>query len=195
MGVSNADDRMDEPAGPGSDSPQVTTDSGGDPVSPSAENSEADALEAAESKATENWDKYLRATAELDNVRKRAQRDIEKAHKFSIERFAHDLLAVADSLELGIEAATDSEDKRLLEGSRATLKLLQQVFERFGVVQEDPLGEPFNPEFHEAMTMQPSADAEPGSVIVVVQRGYRLNGRLLRPARVVVAAAPVVGGE
>ncbi|MEO1203111.1 MAG: nucleotide exchange factor GrpE [Pseudomonadota bacterium] len=156
----------------------------GDPV---------DALAEAERKASEHWDKYLRAVAELDNVRKRAQRDVEKAHKFAIERFAGDLLSVADSLSMGIEAAGDGTVDSLREGSEATLKLLNQVFERFGVEAIDPEGEPFDPERHEAMTMQPSHDVEPGSVLAVVQRGYSLNGRLLRPARVIVAAAPAEG--
>ncbi len=162
---------------------------GGEPAAGEA----ADPLAEAERRATEHWDKYLRAMAELENVRKRAQRDVEKAHKFAIERFAGDLLSVADSLSMGIEAAGDGTVESLREGSEATLKLLSQVFERFGVEAIDPEGEPFDPERHEAMTMQPSHEAEPGSVLAVVQRGYSLNGRLLRPARVVVAAAPVEG--
>ncbi len=151
-------------------------------------------LEAAESKAAENWDRYLRAAAELDNVRKRAARDVEGARKYALENFSRDLLAVCDSLQMGIDAAGKSDDTAdadaLLEGSVATLKLLNQTLERFGVEMLDPAGEPFDPEFHEAMTMQPSADAEPGSVLAVIQKGYTLNGRLLRPARVVVAADP-----
>ena len=140
-----------------------------------------------QAKADENWDKYLRAAAELENVRKRAARDVENAHKFAIERFATDLLAVCDSLEMAL-AADDVSLESLREGSDATLKQLAGVMQRFGIEQVDPEGEPFDPAFHEAMTMQPSADAEPGSVITVFQKGYALNGRLLRPARVVVAA-------
>ncbi|MEM8984803.1 MAG: nucleotide exchange factor GrpE [Pseudomonadota bacterium] len=146
------------------------------------------ALAEAEAKAAEHWDRYLRTAAELENVRKRAARDVDQARKFAVERFAGDLLAVADSLSMGLEAAESSSVDRLREGTEATLKLLNQVFERFGIAVVDPHGEPFNPEQHEAMTMQPSPDAEPGSVLAVVQRGYTLNGRLLRPARVVVAA-------
>ncbi len=151
---------------------------------------DAVALEEAERKASENWDKYLRAVAELENVRKRAARDTENAHKFAVERFAKDLLQVADSLAMGLDAADSTDADKLKEGTEATLKLLHQVFARFSVVELDPLGAPFDPEFHEAMTMQPSADAEPGSVLMVVQRGYTLNDRLLRPARVVVASEP-----
>ena len=147
-------------------------------------------LEAAEAKAAENWDRYLRAAAEIENVRKRAGRDVEKARRFALEAFGRDLLAVRDSLEMGIQAAENADVKSLLEGKEATLKLLTQTFERYGIEEVDPVGEPFDPEHHEAMTMQPSADAEPGSVLAVVQKGYVLNGRLLRPAMVVVAAEP-----
>lgn len=141
-------------------------------------------------KVEENWDKYVRAAAELENVRKRAARDVEKAHKFAIERFAADLLAVCDSLEMALAAEGDLTVDSLREGSVATLKLLNSVLGRFNVEALDPHGEPFDPELHEAMTMQPSTEAEPGTVTTVFQKGYALNGRLLRPARVVVAAEP-----
>lgn len=140
--------------------------------------------------ADENWDKYVRAAAELENVRKRASRDVENAHKFALERLCSELLAVRDSLEMGLAAADKADAQSLLEGKKATLKLLTTTMERFGVVELDPQGEPFDPQEHEAMTMQPSADVEPGSVLSVFQKGYALNGRLLRPARVVVAAEP-----
>ncbi len=149
-----------------------------------------DALAAAEAKAAENWDRYLRAAAELENVRKRAARDVEKARKFALEDFGRELLGVRDSLEMGIQAGANADAAALLEGKEATLKLLRTTMERFGIEEIDPLGEPFDPELHEAMTMQPSADAEPGSVLNVVQKGYQLNGRLLRPAMVVVASEP-----
>ena len=142
-----------------------------------------------QAKADENWDRYLRAAAELENVRKRASRDVENARKFALERFARDLLGVCDSLEMGLAAGTDAGADALLEGSAATLKQLNSTLAQYGVVEVDPLGEPFDPELHEAMTMQPSAEAEPGSVLTVFQKGYTLNGRLLRPARVVVAQA------
>jgi len=162
------------------------------------EDGAGDALATAQAEAAENWERYLRAAAELDNVRKRAIRDVEHARKYALENFSRDLLAVCDSLEMGVDAARNAagsaEAETLREGSEATLKLLLQTLERFGVEELDPAGEPFDPEFHEAMTMQPSADAEPGSVLTVVQKGYTLNGRLLRPARVVVAAEPETGG-
>lgn len=140
--------------------------------------------------ADENYDKYLRAAAELENVRKRATRDVESAHKFALERFCSELLAVKDSLEMGLAAADKADAQSLLEGKKATLKLLTATMERFGVVELNPEGVPFDPQEHEAMTMQPSADVEPGSVLTVFQKGYALNGRLLRPARVVVASDP-----
>ena len=149
---------------------------------------EADQLAELQAKVDENWDKYLRAAAELENVRKRAVRDVENAHKFALERFAADLLAVCDSLEMALAADGTLSVESLQEGSEATLKLLETVMQRFGIEQLDPLGEPFDPNLHEAMTMQPSEGAEAGSVITVFQKGYALNGRLLRPARVVVAA-------
>lgn len=153
-------------------------------------------LAAAQAKADENWDRYVRAAAEAENVRKRAARDVEHARKYALEGFGRELLAVKDSLEMGLEAADSADANAVREGSEATLKLLAGTLERFGVEEVDPVGEPFDPEVHEAISMQPSADAEPGSVLNVVQKGYTLNGRLLRPARVVVAAeAPVEADE
>lgn len=148
-----------------------------------------ESLETVKAQADENWDKYLRAMAELDNVRKRASRDVQNARKFALEPFARDLLDVRDSLEMGLAAAAGSDGDVVREGFEATLKQLAAMMERSGIQEIDPHGEPFDPQQHEAMTMQPSADAEPGSVLTVFQKGYALNGRLLRPARVVVAQA------
>jgi molecular chaperone GrpE len=159
-----------------------------------AESSEDDAVVDAElgdlqAQADENWDRYLRASAEVENVRKRATRDVEHARKYALESFGKELLGVKDSLEMGLAAAASADTDSLLAGSEATLKLLTKTLERFGITEVDPEGEPFDPELHEAMTVQPSADVEPGSVLTVIQKGYTLNGRLLRPARVIVAAA------
>ncbi len=132
---------------------------------------------------------YLRSAAEIDNVRKRAQRDIEQAHRYGIEGFAAELLAVRDSLELGVRNSSSADAGTLLAGQEATLKLLDRAFEKFSIRQLDPIGERFDPNQHEAMLMQEAADAEPNSVVQVVQVGYELNGRLLRPARVIVAKA------
>lgn len=155
----------------------------------------AEEIAALKASVDENWDKYLRAAAELDNVRKRAARDVDNARKFALERFCTELLAVRDSLEMGLAAAGEAEQAALREGSEATLKILTTTMERFGVVELDPQGAPFDPQEHEAMTMQASADAEPGSVLTVIQKGYLLNGRLLRPARVIVASEPPEGAE
>ncbi len=147
-------------------------------------------LAEARARADEHWNSYLRAVAETDNVRKRAQRDVEAASRYAIERFAAELLDVRDSLELGIASGATADPARLREGMEATLRLLNKAFEKSGVTVLDPAGQPFNPEFHEAMATQPSADQAPGTVLAVVQKGYVLNGRLLRPARVLVARAP-----
>lgn len=149
---------------------------------------EVSELERAEATAAENWDRYLRAAAELENVRKRARRDIESAHRFALERFSRELLVVRDSLEMGLAAAGSASVESLLEGSEATLKILGVTMQQFGIEEVDPAGEPFDPEYHEAISMQPCDDIEPGSVVTVVQKGYSLNGRLLRPAMVIVAA-------
>ena len=153
-----------------------------------SESNPIDALEKATAAADEHWAKYLRATAELENLRKRAARDVENARKFGIEQFASELLGVIDSLEMGLEAASNATVESLLEGKQATLKLLRAALAKSGIESIDPEGEPFDPQLHEAMTMQPSETAEPGSVLAVIQKGYQLNGRLLRPARVIVAS-------
>lgn len=146
------------------------------------------ALEAAEARARESKDLYLRALAELENVRKRAVRDVEQAHKFAVDRFANDLIGVKDTLELGLSSAANAETLR--SGTEATLKLLAKAFENAGLVEIVPEGEMFSPELHEAVMTQPSAEHVPNSVLQMIQKGYQLNGRLLRPARVIVAREP-----
>jgi molecular chaperone GrpE len=153
----------------------------------------AAALAAAEAKASESWSSYLRAVAELENYRKRMDRELENARKYAIERFAQELVSVADSLEAGINAGTASSGSALLEGSTATLKQLLRAFDKAGIKVIDPAGQPFDPDWHEAMVAQESADTPPNTVLSVIQKGYSLNGRLLRPARVIVAKAP--GGD
>lgn len=142
-------------------------------------------------------DRFLRTAAELDNLRKRSARELENARAYGIERFAGELLGVLDSLEMGVAAGADATAEALREGGEATLRLLFAALDKFGIRPVDPVGENFDPQLHEAMTTQPSATAEPGSVLTVVQKGYTLNGRLLRPARVIVAAeapAETAGG-
>lgn len=135
-------------------------------------------------------DQLMRAVAETQNVRRRAEQDVEKAHKFALEKFAKELLPVVDSLEKSIESSQGEEGERLAsirEGVEMTLALMLGVLNRFNVDVVDPLGAPFDPQLHEAMSMVEQPTAEPNSVIAVVQKGYTLNGRLLRPAMVVVA--------
>jgi molecular chaperone GrpE len=148
------------------------------------------ALSESEERAKSHWEQYLRAVADLDNVRKRAQRDIESANRYGLEKIAQELLPVRDSLELAVQNAARSDVQHLVAGQQATRALLAKALEKFGVRVIDPQGEPFDPERHEAMMTQESATAEPNSVLQVVQPGYELNGRLLRPARVIVAREP-----
>ena len=136
---------------------------------------------------TKAKDQLLRTVAEMENVRRRAQRDVENAHKFAVEKLLSDLLPVVDSLEKAEEAAktTDNADS-MAEGISLSLKLFVSTLEKSGIAIVDPLGEPFDPQLHEAMAMVPNPDAEPNSVMDVMQRGYTLNGRLVRAAKVVV---------
>ncbi len=154
-------------------------------------------LAAAEQKAQDYWEKVLRAQAEMENMKRRSQKDLEDAHKFALTGFAKELLPVLDSLELGLQAASgDSEDvKKFREGSELTLKQFAAAFARFNIETLDPKGQPFNAEQHQAMVMQEVKDAAPNTVVSVFQKGYMLNGRLLRPAMVVVAKAPVAKPE
>ena len=148
-------------------------------------------LEQARAKADEHYEQMVRAHAELDNLKKRHARDLENAHKFALDKFVAELLGVWDSLELGRNAASDeaADIEKLREGTELTLKMLGDVMARFGVEQLDPLDQPFDPEYHQAMSMQPRSDVPPNTVVAVVQKGYRLNGRLVRPAMVMVSQA------
>ncbi len=154
------------------------------------------ALDAANAKADEYRNDMLRARAELDNVQKRAQREIANAHKYALERFLTDLLPVKDSLDLGRAAATDSSDiATLREGMDLTLKLFDTTLEKHGVQDVAPLGQPFNPDLHQAIGVQESTEVAPGTVLTVVQKGYVLNERLLRPAMVIVSKRPEEEGR
>jgi molecular chaperone GrpE len=137
-------------------------------------------------------DQALRVAADLQNVRRRAEQDVEKAHKFALEKFAGDLLPIIDSLERGLELSNPDDEsiRPMREGIELTLKMFQDTLKRYQLEVIDPHGEPFNAVQHQAMAMQESADVEPNSVLKVFQKGYQLNGRLLRPAMVVVSKAP-----
>lgn len=145
-------------------------------------------LKDAQTKVAEYWDQIIRANAEMENIKRRATRDVENARKFSIEKFASDLLPVVDSLEQGVQSITDdSAASAMKEGMELTVSMLLKALEKQGMVQVDPKGEKFNPEYHEAMTMIASDEVPVDHVIDVFQKGYTLNGRVIRPARVVVS--------
>ncbi|WP_163650487.1 nucleotide exchange factor GrpE [Modicisalibacter sp. 'Wilcox'] len=134
-------------------------------------------------------DQAMRAAAEAQNVRRRAEQDVEKARKFALEKFVKELLPVVDSLEKALESMGEDASEAHREGVSMTLKLQLDVLAKFGVESVEPQGEPFDPQYHEAMAMVPNAEVEPNTVIDVMQKGYLLNGRLVRPAMVVVSQA------
>jgi len=148
-------------------------------------------LRNAEAKVDEQRDQVLRVQAELENVRRRAERDVQGAHKFALEKFVNELLPVKDSLEMGGAAAKveDNDLAKVSEGIELTVKMMTDVMAKFGVAEVNPVGQPFDPELHQAMSMQDVPDAKPNTVITVFQKGYQLNDRLVRPAMVVVAGA------
>lgn len=145
--------------------------------------------ESARTRAEENWNQFLRARAELENQHRRSQRDVEQAHRYALEKFANELLGVRDSLEMGVSVAQEAhvDVSKLREGVELTLKMLNQAMEKFDIHELNPQGERFDPEKHEAMAAQESAEHDPNTVIHVVQKGYLLSDRLLRPALVIVS--------
>ena len=150
-------------------------------------------LEDAQSKVADYWDQIVRAKAEMENIKRRATRDVENARKFSIESFANDLIPVMDSMEQGLSSITDTTDiATVKEGMTLTINVMLKTLEKQGMTQANPVGERFNPQHHEAMTMIPSAEHPADHVMDVFQKGYELNGRVIRPARVVVSQG---GGE
>jgi len=149
-------------------------------------------LDTANKKADDNWDQLLRTKAEMENLQRRSRLDIENAHKFAVEKFVTDIIPVIDSLELGLTAVGKDDHEqleKLREGTEMTLKMFQDVFNKFDIEVINPANETFNPELHQAMVMQESADVEPNTVLMVMQKGYTLNDRLVRPAMVSVSKA------
>jgi molecular chaperone GrpE len=140
----------------------------------------------------EQKDSVMRAIADADNARKRAQGEIDKARKFALEKFAAELLPVADNLERALQVANPEDEaiKPIIDGVEMTLKSFIGTIEKFGMSVIDPQGQPFNPEKHQAMSMQENAELPPNTVLAVMQKGYEINGRLLRPAMVLVTRAP-----
>ncbi|NAW85164.1 nucleotide exchange factor GrpE [Photobacterium halotolerans] len=149
------------------------------------------ALAVSEAKVKEQQDSVLRARADIENMRRRTEQEIDKARKFALEKFAGELLPVIDNMERALELAdkTDEALKPMLEGVELTLKTMTDTVEKFGLKAINPMGEAFNPEFHQAMSMQESAEHAPNTVMMVLQKGYELNGRVVRPAMVMVAKA------
>ena len=186
---------VEEPAGDNPDDVEQAAESDSAESSTALKEAE-DALEAAQAEIESLKDQALRAAAETENVRKRADRSIENAHKYALERFVGDLLPAVDSFERAVTAAGEVKSTAgeavdaLAEGVELSLKLLLEAMGRQGIEVVDPIGAPFDPKLHEAMSMVENAEAEPGSVIEVFQKGYTVNGRLTRPARVIVAREP-----
>lgn len=144
-------------------------------------------LTLAEQKSQENWEKSVRAVAELDNVRRRMEREVANAHKYGVEKLISALLPIIDSLEQAIQLAEKSDDTSMYEGLELTMKLFTDVLQKFDVTLLDPMGEVFDPQQHEAMAMQAVPGAQANTVVAVFQKGYKLSDRVIRPARVVVA--------
>ena len=177
-------------SGQAADEPQEAS-GGSDDAADRGEPSLEDALSAAEQELAKHRDAMLRMQAEMENLRKRLLRDGERTRKFALERIMKDLLDVRDSMERGLEVADESATvESLREGQQLTLRMLSKVLEDHDLEVIDPKGQPFDPELHEAMTVMPAADVDENTVIEVLQKGFRLHDRLIRPARVVVSRKP-----
>ncbi len=187
-----------DPNQPGSDEPlDGVVDSAAEPKAaddgPSGEILSAEEqIERLEEELATARDAVLRAQADSQNVTRRAEQDVEKARKFALERFCGELLPVVDNLERALEAAVGDDDivKPIAEGVELTLKSFHDALKKFHIVTVDPAGEPFDPQLHQAMSMVENGDVEPNTVIAVMQKGYTLNGRLVRPAMVMVSKSP-----
>jgi len=183
----NADARQEAPPQPADTAASAATG----PTGASEESSPEVALAAADQDLAKHRDALLRMQAEMENLRKRLQREVEKSRKFALERIMKDLLQVRDSMDRGLAAADESATiESLREGQQLTQKMLAKVMQDHGLEVIDPLGQAFDPELHEAMTVMPSAEAAENTVLEVLQRGFRLHDRLLRPAMVVVSRRP-----
>ena len=147
------------------------------------------ALEQAQATIKEYWDQVMRLRAEIDNFRKRAERDVENAHKYALKNFTEALLPIIDSMEMGMTAAMaeNATLESIRQGSELTMNMFMQVLEKQGLTQIDPVGDKFDPEQHQAISMVEDESAEPNTVIAVMQKGFLLNDRLVRPAMVIVA--------
>lgn len=154
-----------------------------------AEDQLAEKIKQAEKKAEESWEQLLRTKAEMENLRRRTEKDLENAHKYAIEKFVTELLPIIDSMEMGLNVEEASVDS-MKQGMELTINMMKSAFDKFNIGIINPQDEKFDPELHQAMSMQPTEDVEPNTVIAVMQKGYTLNGRLVRPAMVMVSKAP-----
>ncbi len=151
-------------------------------------------LQDAQAKADEHWNQLLMARADLSNAQRRAERDLANAHKFGVEKLALELIPIKDSMEMGLAAVAEGDEQdegraKIIEGMELTLQMFSSVLDKFGIKEVNPQGDKFNPDFHQAMSMQETADFAPNTVMNVFQKGYVLNDRLIRPAMVVVSKA------
>jgi molecular chaperone GrpE len=190
------DIEMPDEAQAGAEAPRAEADDAAvaadnDPAEAVENPEEVDQFALLQDELAQMKDMALRAQADAQNVKRRAEMDVEKARKFALEGFSRELLPVVDNLERALEAASaaDAQVKPIAEGVELTLKSLQDVLKRFNIVALDPQGEPFDPQLHQAMSMVPNPEVEPNTVIAVMQKGYTLNERLLRPAMVLVSKA------
>lgn len=185
-----AEQDFDSDAHPESDAPvaEPVADAGTEEREPS---SPEEALAAVEEDLARHRDAMLRMQAEMENLRKRTLRDAERSRKFALERILKDLLQVRDSMERGLDMADGSATvESLIEGEKLTLKMLAKLMQDHGLEVVDPVGEPFDPELHEAMTVMPSGEVPENTVLEVLQKGFKLHDRLIRPARVIVSGKP-----
>ena len=176
----------------GQDQAEATSET----AEPAGEDSEVEQLqkqiEELKAKADENWNLYLRSQAEIENVRKRGQKDVESAHKYAVDKFVAELIPIKESMDLGYAASheADVDIAKIKEGTELTLKMFGSMFEKFKIIEVNPKGEKFNPSFHEAISMLPSPEFDANIVMDVVQKGYLLNERVIKPALVVVSNGP-----
>lgn len=155
-------------------------------------------LTEAEMKAQENWDKYLHLQAEMENVRRRSQREVSEAHKYSVSKILEELVPILDSLDQSLTAIPETDNQianNMREGMALTLQMFQKVMAKFGVKELNPVNEVFNPAYHEVMIAQENGNVAPNTILTVLQKGYQLHDRLIRPARVIVAKAPAKNSE
>ena len=190
--MSDKENIVEEPTSAGEEEvPQQAQATAGEGGGEQLDHAELTALlEDARGKADEHWDQVLRLQAEVENLRRRAERDLAHAHKYALERFANELLPVRDSLEMGLAAFETENTAKHKEGIELTLQMMTSVMDKFEIREVNPQDEAFDPDYHQAMSIQERADVDPNTVVTVVQKGYLLNDRLIRPAMVIVSKAP-----